>query len=345
MKSYLITFNYSLKKVTKIESNLISQHLDGLLNSPYSFASTSHFIFTFSLSFSIVLGATIVGFKKHGLEFFSLLVPAGCPLALLRAPGEASVFIKIKSYLSYIYDRGRIHDVRRGYSRLEMLITFLDWVAEYKRVLCSGLPHKEKHLNGNRHVEANKPDTYECQEAAEDILSRIYRYLCNLALEYGNRFLCCHKITHSLYTKSLRGRGLRSKQAAKSIRTINVTSKQPRDRTASILHLDMRRRSFHSSACTKGNSKTSLKVETLDCNQEKAADKVKPAGVAKRVGVTTIVRKRLEQNKIVNQKYQYVLKEIADPNFLIACYEEIRGKPVNMTKAVDKVTLDGIDFG
>ena len=50
---------------------------------PYSFASTSHFILTFSLSFTVVLGATILGFQKHGLKFFSLFVPAGCPLALL----------------------------------------------------------------------------------------------------------------------------------------------------------------------------------------------------------------------------------------------------------------------
>ena len=57
--------------------------LYGLSNSPYSFASTSHFVLTFALSFTIVLGATILGFQKHGLKFFSLLVPAGCPLALL----------------------------------------------------------------------------------------------------------------------------------------------------------------------------------------------------------------------------------------------------------------------
>ena len=50
---------------------------------PYSFASTSHFVLTFALSFTIVLGATILGFQKHGLVFFSLLVPAGCPLPLL----------------------------------------------------------------------------------------------------------------------------------------------------------------------------------------------------------------------------------------------------------------------
>src|SRR5690242_20827731 len=50
---------------------------------PYSFASTSHFILTFSLSFTVVLGATVLGFKEHGLKFFSLFVPAGCPLGLL----------------------------------------------------------------------------------------------------------------------------------------------------------------------------------------------------------------------------------------------------------------------
>ena len=50
---------------------------------PYSFASTSHFILTFSWSFTIVLGATILGLEKHGFKFFSLFVPAGCPLGLL----------------------------------------------------------------------------------------------------------------------------------------------------------------------------------------------------------------------------------------------------------------------
>ena len=63
---------------------------------PYSFASTSHFILTFSLSFTVVLGATILGFSKHGLEFFSLFVPAGCPLALL----PLLVLIEFISYLA-----------------------------------------------------------------------------------------------------------------------------------------------------------------------------------------------------------------------------------------------------
>jgi len=63
---------------------------------PYSFASTSHFILTFSISFTVVLGATLLGFQKHGLKFFSLFVPSGCPLGLL----PLLVLIEFISYLS-----------------------------------------------------------------------------------------------------------------------------------------------------------------------------------------------------------------------------------------------------
>ena len=73
---------------------ILINNLIGLI--PYSFASTSHFILTFSISFTVVLGATILGFQKHGLEFFSLLVPAGCPLALL----PLLVLIEFISYLA-----------------------------------------------------------------------------------------------------------------------------------------------------------------------------------------------------------------------------------------------------
>jgi len=63
---------------------------------PYSFASTSHFILTFFISFTIVLGATFLGFQKHGLEFFSFFVPSGCPLGLL----PLLVLIEFISYLA-----------------------------------------------------------------------------------------------------------------------------------------------------------------------------------------------------------------------------------------------------
>nr|YP_008475124.1 ATP synthase F0 subunit 6 [Cyberlindnera suaveolens]AGS44194.1 ATP synthase F0 subunit 6 [Cyberlindnera suaveolens]AGS44425.1 ATP synthase F0 subunit 6 [Cyberlindnera suaveolens] len=61
---------------------------------PYSFAITSHLVFIISLSVVIWLGVTILGFYYHGLEFFGLFVPAGCPLAL--AP--LLVLIELLSY-------------------------------------------------------------------------------------------------------------------------------------------------------------------------------------------------------------------------------------------------------
>jgi F-type H+-transporting ATPase subunit a len=73
---------------------ILINNLIGMI--PYSFASTSHFILTFSMSFTIVLGATFLGFNKHGLKFFSLFVPAGCPLGLL----PLLVLIEFISYLA-----------------------------------------------------------------------------------------------------------------------------------------------------------------------------------------------------------------------------------------------------
>lgn len=60
---------------------ILTNNLIGI--APYSFATTSHFLLTFALSFTVVLGSTILGFKVHAFNFFSLFVPSGCPLPLL----------------------------------------------------------------------------------------------------------------------------------------------------------------------------------------------------------------------------------------------------------------------
>ena len=73
---------------------ILINNLFGMI--PYSFASTSHFILTFFLSFSAIIGNTILGLKIHGFKFFSLFVPAGCPLGLL----PVLVLIEIISYLA-----------------------------------------------------------------------------------------------------------------------------------------------------------------------------------------------------------------------------------------------------
>jgi F-type H+-transporting ATPase subunit a len=73
---------------------ILTNNLIGMV--PYSFASTSHVILTFSLSFTVVIGATILGFYIHNIKFFSLFVPAGCPLGLL----PLLVVIEFISYLA-----------------------------------------------------------------------------------------------------------------------------------------------------------------------------------------------------------------------------------------------------
>ena len=73
---------------------ILMNNLVGMV--PYSFAPTSHFILAFSMSFTIVIGATILGFQTHALKFFSLLVPSGCPLGLL----PILVMIEFISYLA-----------------------------------------------------------------------------------------------------------------------------------------------------------------------------------------------------------------------------------------------------
>ncbi|PIM97237.1 hypothetical protein CDL12_30294 [Handroanthus impetiginosus] len=70
------------------------------LNAPVlgnlSFSLTNIGLYLTLSGFTVVLGATILGLSKHGLEFFSLFVPAGCPLGLL----PLLVLIEFISYLA-----------------------------------------------------------------------------------------------------------------------------------------------------------------------------------------------------------------------------------------------------
>jgi F-type H+-transporting ATPase subunit a len=59
---------------------LLFSNLIGMI--PYSFTTTSHLLITFSLSVSVFIGVTLIGFQIHGLHFFSFLLPPGAPLGL-----------------------------------------------------------------------------------------------------------------------------------------------------------------------------------------------------------------------------------------------------------------------
>ena len=108
---------------------ILGNNLVGMV--PYSFASTSHFILTFSLSFTVVIGATFLGLAIHNIKFFSLLVPAGCPLPLL----PLLVLIEFISYLARNVSLGLrlAANVLSGHMLLNILSGFT-----YK-MMCSGL--------------------------------------------------------------------------------------------------------------------------------------------------------------------------------------------------------------
>ena len=73
---------------------ILINNLVGML--PYSFVSIPYFIPTFSISFTILIGAIYLGSQIHSLKIFSLLVPSACLLGLL----PLLVLIEFISYLS-----------------------------------------------------------------------------------------------------------------------------------------------------------------------------------------------------------------------------------------------------
>jgi len=73
---------------------ILLENLIGML--PFSFTPTSHFIVTLGLAVALFIGVTILGFLVHGLHYFSLLLPAGAPLAL-------SPFLVLLELISYVF--------------------------------------------------------------------------------------------------------------------------------------------------------------------------------------------------------------------------------------------------
>ena len=61
---------------------------------PGAFTVTSHIIVTLALALMVFLGATAIGFIRHGLGYFKLFAPAGVPVVLL----PFVVLIEIISY-------------------------------------------------------------------------------------------------------------------------------------------------------------------------------------------------------------------------------------------------------
>ncbi|MCY4034978.1 MAG: F0F1 ATP synthase subunit A [Hyphomicrobiales bacterium] len=73
---------------------ILCANMFGML--PYAFTVTSHIAVTFAFAVFIFIGATIIGFVKHGVGFCQFFVPKGVPIFLL----PLLVVIEIISYLT-----------------------------------------------------------------------------------------------------------------------------------------------------------------------------------------------------------------------------------------------------
>jgi F-type H+-transporting ATPase subunit a len=99
---------------------ILFSNLIGLI--PYTFTATSHVIVTFTLSFSIFIGITIMTFQKYKMKAFSLFLPANSSffLALVLVP------IEFISYIARPISLGMrlFINLMAGHSLLKVIIGF-----------------------------------------------------------------------------------------------------------------------------------------------------------------------------------------------------------------------------
>ena len=63
---------------------------------PYVFTPTAHVALTFGASLTVLISVTVIGFKRNGVDYLSILMPNGAPMVL--AP--MLILIETASYLS-----------------------------------------------------------------------------------------------------------------------------------------------------------------------------------------------------------------------------------------------------
>ena len=92
-------------------------------NVPYSFTITTSIMVSIGLSFTILVGVTILGLSIHKTKFFSFFVPSGTPLPLI----PLLVLIEVVSYLARALSLGirLFANMTAGHTLMKILSTFL----------------------------------------------------------------------------------------------------------------------------------------------------------------------------------------------------------------------------
>lgn len=91
----------------------------------------------------------------------------------------------------------------------------------------------------------------------------------------------------------------------------------------------------------KGNSQNVLDNKDTSISVLNRDGQVKSPKASTNPTLAHIVSLKLSEFKTHDEKYNKFTQLLADPFFLVACYEEIQ-KGANMTRGAKKETLDGL---
>ncbi|OED37305.1 ATP synthase F0 subunit A [PVC group bacterium (ex Bugula neritina AB1)] len=105
-------------------SFLILGNVVGLV--PFSFTITAQFIITLSLSYIVWVGKLILGFYRHGIHFFSILLPGGIPFAIV----PFFVFVELISFFIPLVALGvrLFANIMSGHILIKVIASFC-WMA------------------------------------------------------------------------------------------------------------------------------------------------------------------------------------------------------------------------
>lgn len=90
---------------------------------PFGFTVTSHILVTFTLSFSVIVGLTIIGFREQKVKFLNLFIPKD--VSKIMVP--LLVIIEVVSYISRAFSLAirLFANLMSGHTLLNILSTFV----------------------------------------------------------------------------------------------------------------------------------------------------------------------------------------------------------------------------
>lgn len=197
----------------------------------------------------------------------------------------------------------------------------------------------------NGYVE--KLETLKWNNNSRVVLNGICQLLYCKVMEYISRF---YNILNTIHYFELEVELNNSiAQGPKAKQTINTDDMELREGIASSIYYTKRPQSPHTSddlINSEGAKEDSeLWTSLKPSNDQQGKPKGNPRKPVRKTKPDLFVEvsRRLKKFQSKDNKYYNINELLGDPYFLIACYENIKSKPGNMTKGINNYTLDGIN--